>query len=337
MNRKPALPHSREQKLSSGTYRVKAAKPKVPVAGVDYPGTLAELHELYGDEASCQAAVEKLRWPRGYVCPQCSARTDPFTAGRLLGCPLCGHIGAATAQSVLRGTLIPLALWFQAFWEVTSTESGTNPAALQRTLDLPDLRSAWDCLARVRQAMTAASQDLLRGEVEVARSHVEIMGDRGTYAEPVMVAVAVQRAGGAMARVRIRVLPVMTMRTMVEFVSDTVAPGATIRTGAWTGYKPLSKAGYVHQVSVRPREDGGCDAELRDAQHIMDVLRLWLYGTRVVTRARLEHYLDEFVFRFERRRCSHGLLFYHLVRAAIPAERDAGVEPNADVVRRAIG
>ena len=335
MNRKPTLPHPREAKLSSGTYQV--AKPKAPVGGVDYPRSLAELLVLFGDDASCQAAAEKLRWPRGYVCPQCAARTTPFSAGRLLGCPLCGHIGAVTAQSALRGTLLPLELWFRAFWEVASTESGTNPALLQQALDLPDLRSTWDCLARVRQAMATASQEPLRGEVEVARSHVEIMGDRGTYAEPVMVALAVQRSGGAMARVRIRVLPVMTMRSMVEFVSDTVALGATVRTGAWTGYKPLAKAGYEHQVSLRPREDGGSDTELRDAQHMMDVLRLWLYGTRVVTRARLEHYLDEFVFRFERRRCSQGLLFYHLLRAAIPAEREQGTEADASTAQRALG
>ena len=49
----------------------------------------------------------------------------------------------------------------------------------------------------------------------------------------------------------------------------------------------------------------------------------------------LEHYLDEFVFRFERRRCSHGLLFYHLLRAAIPAERDPGVQAHEDEQRSA--
>jgi hypothetical protein len=335
MSRKPAHPHFRPPKISSGTYPV--ARPKVPVAGEDYPRDSSELLQLFGTEAACQTAVEKLRWPRGYVCPQCSARTTPFTAGRLLGCSQCGHIGAVTAQTVLRGTLLPLTRWFQGFWEVTSTESGTNPHALERAMDLPDPRSAWDCLARMRNAMASASQEPLRGEVEVARSHVEIMGDRGTYAEPVMVAVAVQRCGGQMARVRLRVLPVMTVASMVDFVRDTVAPGSVVRTGAWTGYAPLREAGYGHQVSLRKREDGGSDAELRDAQHIMDVLRLWLFGTRVVTRARLEHYLDEFVFRFERRRCSHGLLFYHLLRAAIPVEREAGAQAEPGAVRSAAG
>jgi len=306
----------------SGTFPV--GQPRLPTAGVDYPRSEQEFARLFGSEAACQQAVERLRWPRGWICPHCGSAGAPFRAGRLLGCSACGRVSAITSNTALRGTITPLQQWFRALWEVASHESGTNPAAIQRALGLPNEHGAWEILARVRSGICAATRDRLRGEVEIARCLIEVEpgGTTGrTEGSPLVVVVAAQRCSGRLGRVRLRILAPLSSRAMLEFVTDSVAPGTTILTGGWPGYASLAAAGYRHERTTRPTDGTGHERALPEAQHVADVLRLWIWGTRVVTRERLAHYLDEFVFRFERRGCAPGLLFYHLLRATIPVER----------------
>ena len=91
------------------------------------------------------------------------------------------------------------------------------------------------------------------------------------------------------------------------FVTDHVEPGATVFTDGWQGYHGLERLGYVHarrsQRAARARgEDTG---ELLPAVHrVASLAKRWLLGTHQgsVEPAHLASYLNEFVFRFNRRR-----------------------------------
>jgi transposase-like protein len=107
------------------------------------------------------------------------------------------------------------------------------------------------------------------------------------------------------------------------FVSDHVAPGARVITDGWAGYRGLDKLGYTHEPRSQraARARGDDPGELLPAVHrVASLAKRWLLGTHqgAINDAHLPDYLDEFVFRFNRRRsASRGLLFYRVLQLAV--------------------
>src|SRR5271166_1712234 len=103
-----------------------------------------------------------------------------------------------------------------------------------------------------------------------------------------------------------------------------VEPGATVITDAWQGYRGLENNGYMHdRRSQRAASTRGEDpGELLPGVHrIASLAKRWLLGTHqgAVDSAHLPSYLDEFVFRFNRRRSrSRGMLFYRVLAQLSP-------------------
>ena len=65
---------------------------------------------------------------------------------------------------------------------------------------------------------------------------------------------------------------------------------------------------------------------------VVSLLKRWLLGTHqgAASPAHLDYYLDEFTFRFNRRRSHHrGMLFFRLVQQAVAV----GPVPYARLVR----
>ncbi len=124
---------------------------------------------------------------------------------------------------------------------------------------------------------------------------------------------------------RCRMAPVAdaSSELLHSFVLDNVEPGATVITDAWQGYRWLEKHGYIHdRRSQRAASTRGEDpGELLPGVHrIASLAKRWLLGTHqgAVDSAHLPSYLDEFAFRFNRRRSrSRGMLFYRVLELAV--------------------
>src|ERR1035441_4543651 len=107
------------------------------------------------------------------------------------------------------------------------------------------------------------------------------------------------------------------------FVTSHVEPGSTVITDAWMGYHGLAGLGYPHQRRSQraARARGDDPGELLPAVHrVASLARRWLLSTHQgsVDEAHLQSYLDEFVFRFNRRRSqSRGLVFYRVLELAV--------------------
>ena len=98
------------------------------------------------------------------------------------------------------------------------------------------------------------------------------------------------------------------------FVTDYVEPGARVITDGWQGYHGLERLGSLHdRHSQRAARARGEDPhELLPAVHrVASLVKRWLLGTHQgsVGDVHLRGHLNEFVFRFNRRRsrwCSSG-------------------------------
>jgi transposase-like protein len=294
-----------------------------PVAGVDYPETFQEMDERFCSDAACRDYIRRLRWPNGFVCPHCGVGGEPWAmAGGWLRCRACRGETSLTAGTIFEGTRKPLRLWFLAMWFVTSQKNGVSALGLQRVLGLGSYETAWTWLHKLRRAMVRPGRDLLSGTVEVDETYVggPEEGTQGRETEnKAIVAVAAEKNGRGLGRIRLRRIEDVSANSLLPFVQSAVTLGSTVHTDGWKSYAGLAKAGYQHQVTVI---SGGSDLahEVMPRVHLVaSLLKRWLIGTHQggVQHQHLDDYLDEFTFRFNRRRSrARGLLFHRLAQQA---------------------
>ncbi len=111
-----------------------------------------------------------------------------------------------------------------------------------------------------------------------------------------------------------------------SLIAANVEPGATVITDGWTGYAGLEGLGYLRdrrsQRAARLRGDDPF-ALLPAVHRVASLAKRWLLGTHQgsVEEAHLQAYLDEFVFRFNRRTSrSRGLVFHRVMQLAVGHE-----------------
>lgn len=283
------------------------------------------MDEWFRSDAGCREYIRRLRWPDGFACRHCGVIGEPWKmSDGLLRCRSCHGRTSLTAGTVFQDTRKPLRMWFLAMWFVTSQKNGVSALGLQRVLGLGSYETAWTWLHKLRRAMVRPGRDCLSGAIEVDETCVggPEEGKRGRQTETkAIVAVAAEKSGRGIGRIRLRRVKDVSADSLLPFVQGAVVPGSVVHTDGWSGYSGLAAAGYQqHQVTVI---NGGCDPahEVTPRVHMVaSLLKRWLIGTHQggIQRQQIDYYLDEFTFRFNRRRShARGLLFHRLVQQAV--------------------
>jgi transposase-like protein len=93
----------------------------------------------------------------------------------------------------------------------------------------------------------------------------------------------------------------LSAASLVPFVETSVAPGSTLLVDRWQGYAPLHKTYDYRPTTVGDAKNA---SKLFPRVHrTFSNLKTWLKGTHHgVSSKHLPHYVNEFVFRFNRRR-----------------------------------
>lgn len=304
----------------------------------DYPRTLQEFEDRFATEAACREYLAELRWPDGFLCPRCGSRAAWGTARGLYRCRSCDHQASVTAGTVFQDSRLPLRTWFRAMWWVTSQKTGASALSLQRILGLGSYRTAWALLQKLRRAMVRPGRDRVSGRVEVDETYVggEEKGARGRKTEKkALVVIAAQEDGDRIGRVRMRRVASASRRNLHGFILDAVESGSVVHTDAWRAYGGLEEKGYMHEVTELKSCEQGIDM-LPRVHRAASLLKRWLMGTHqgAVSNEHLDYYLDEFVFRFNRRTSRHrGKLFYRLAQHAVATPPS----PYISMIRHARG
>ena len=288
----------------------------------DYPTDLSAFEARFGTEEACREYLIRLRRPDGFRCPRCGSNRYWPVRGVLLECVQCGHQTSVTTGTIFQDTRSPLRLWFRAMWWVAAQKNGASALGLQRILGLKSYRTAWTWLHKLRRAMVRPGRDRLAGTVEVDETYLgglkEGVRGRGTEKKALIV-VAAQEDGRSIGRIRLRRIPDASAGSLIPFIEDSVEPGSVIHTDGGLGYQPLEKKGYRHTVTSLGGQDE-TPSELMPRVHlVVSLLKRWLVGTHqgAVSHKHLDYYLEEFTFRFNRRRSrSRGKLFFRLVQHA---------------------
>ena len=108
----------------------------------DFPRSLIEFQQRYGDKASCAEYLVTTRWPNGFVCPGCSGdkawrlETKAWT----YECAGCGRQTSVTAGTIMHHSKLRLTAWFWAAYLMATHSNGISALQLQRQLALAALR-----------------------------------------------------------------------------------------------------------------------------------------------------------------------------------------------------
>ena len=288
--------------------------------------TFDEFTTRFATEEQSRDYLYELRWPDGFECPKCGVVGKAWPIGNeLFKCAICKHKTSVIAGTIFQDTRKPLKTWFTAIWWVTTQKNGASAKGLQRILGLKSYTTAWTWLHKIRKAMVNPNRTKLSGMVEVDECYIggeEHDGKRGRGTEnKILVVIAIELLEGKnqLGRVRMKVVPNMSKESLQGFIKENVELGSTIITDGWSSYASIGKSGYSHVVPKK-FEAADLDNILPHVHMIISLLKRWLLGTHqgAVQEMHLQAYLDEYVFRFNRRKSAErGLLFYRLLECAM--------------------
>jgi transposase-like protein len=301
-----------------------------PIPGKDYPQTWNEFLDWFGTEEACLAYLERLRWSDGFVCPRCGNVAEAYRASRIrLMCRACQHQSSVTAGTIFDKTRTPLRVWLAAAWYLTNQKQGVSALGLQRVLGLGSYQTAWTMLHRFRHAMVRPGREQLKGLVEVDETYLAISDrqspisaeGRKSSTTKILMAIAVEiLQPKGFGRIRLRRLPKDSAAYVVPFVQEVIEPGAQVHTDGSAAYRSLSELGYAHQRTVMLGSEVPAHVSMAGVHRVAALVQRWILGTHhgSVQPEHLDAYLDEFVFRFNRRTStSRGMLFYRLLQQAV--------------------
>ena len=301
-----------------------------PKVGMHYPGGLSDLRAWFPDDAACLDYLDWLRWPDGFSCPHCGSGVAWRLADGRYSCGGCKRRVSVTAGTIFHGTRTPLTVWFDAAWLMMTSKSGTSALNLHRVLGLGSYQTSWAMLHRYRDVMVVPAREKLSGAVEMDETFIGGVkpGKRGRGAAgKVLVVGAIERAPQGrrgFGRARLAIIASAKSDTLRSFITASIAPGSIVISDALSSY-PNALAGpdYEHDPINIKRSGLQAHQLLPGVHRLFSLSKRWLEGTHqgAVEGDHLQSYLDEFIFRFNRRTArQRGLLFLRLLERAVEAK-----------------
>ncbi len=263
----------------------------------DFPKSILEFQQWFPDEEACIKYLYESRWPDGFICPICGDTESYYIkTRRVFQCKTNMHQTYLTAGTVMQGSRQPLLAWFWAAYFLTTETPGISAVQLQRQLGIKRYEVVFNMLHKLRSSMVNPERIKIKGIVEVDETYVggpTTGGKRGRGTEKAIVIIAVERIKDHAGRVRLRHIENVTGLSLIGFIKDTVEKGSTIITDDFLGYTNVSRYSYKHKI----------EEDLHFAHVVASNLKTWIKGTfHGVSEKHLQAYLNEFTFRFNRRK-----------------------------------
>jgi len=289
---------------------------------MDYPKNQIEFNKMFNTEQNCIEYLVAVRWPRGFECPTCGSIRYWKKSKNRFECIDCHTETTVTNGTIFHKSTKPLQIWFQAIWWIVAQKNGVSAKGLMKVLGLGSYKTSWAWLHKFRRLMVLSGRTKLQGTVEVDEVLIggKKSGKRGRGAGgKSLIAVAVEIKGRKTGRVRLAKIMDASSDNLIEFIKNNIENSSTIITDEWPSYNKLKDIGYIHKTEKPTAIDEDKEV-LPNVHRIASLLKRWLLGTHqsYLNKNKLEYYLDEYVFRYNRRTStSRGLLFLRLIEQAV--------------------
>ena len=263
----------------------------------NFPKTAPEFEARFATEADCRAYWIEARWGGTPACARCNGtRLWSERGGFLFECADCGHQTSLTSGTLLEKTRKPFKVWFRAVFEISSRRNGISAMELQRIMGFGSYKTAWTWLHKLRAALVRPDRAPLAQAVQIDEAFVG-----GTRGGKEMVLVATETTDG---RVRLAHAANNDEATLKHFTGACVATHAAVTTDGLASYNTGSLGERAHEAIVQTNAERRVHDTLQGVHWTVSLLKRWLLGTHAgaVGRKHLQAYLDEFTFRYNRRK-----------------------------------
>lgn len=296
-------------------------------SGIDYPKNWDQFINWFHNDQACLDYIYKIRWPNGFICPRCDVNKTPYKLKNgTLKCAVCRKEVSVISGTIFNKTRTSLKDWFGAIWYITNQKNGVSALGVHRLLGLGSYQTSWTLLHKLRSAMVNPEREKLSGIVEIDETLVGGVvpkkrkeKHRTKSKMVVLVAVELLEPKG-FGRVRLRYVSAATKENIKQFIVDVVKPESVIYSDGSPVYNCAKEQGFTHHRTVHLGSDIAAHITMPGVHRVASLLKRWLLGAYqgAIQEKQLEYYLDEYTFRFNRRKSkSRGLLFYRLLEQAI--------------------
>ena len=279
---------------------------------------LIEFEKRFRTEKQCERRLFKLRWPKGFTCPECSHKEYfNLPKRKLFQCKKCGYQASLTAGTVMHGTKTTLLKWFWAIYLVSTDKRGISALALSKRLKI-SYWVAWTMLQKIRKAMRDRDSNYkLNGIIEIDDSFFGSRKEggkrgRGSSKKAVLIEASTTDKGG-IGYARMQVVDAVDGEHIKRVVKADVKDNQVVKTDGYKSYESVKKLGHRHQKEVVKGKKA--HIVLKWVHILSSNAKVFISGTyHGIDKKHLQAYLDEFCYRFNRRRWEYHL-FDRLVTA----------------------
>lgn len=259
-------------------------------------------------EKTCWNYLIKMRWPEGFICPDCNTKGDLIQTRKVFECRNCRKQTSATAGTIFHKSKISLRKWFWAIFLIATSKKGISALYLQKQLEIGSYRAAWLMMQKIRRAMVQRdSLYTLNGTVQVDEIQIggkQTLEDRltaGSNKTPFLIMVEEGKDGGPRF-VSFEELETIYEEHVVPALEKHVQKESKLKTDGAGAYVKAKKKGYKHDRSVYMKEKEKTQEHLNWVNMLASNLKRFLLSTYhgVYPKYR-KIYLAEFAYRFNRR------------------------------------
>jgi transposase-like protein len=280
------------------------------------------LSAKFSSDEDCLKYIQEMRWPDGIVrCPDCGAKNikrverSVTKKGKnrrgwffLCGEKTCGNQFSPTSGTLFHDTHLPLIVWFQAIVLILSAKKGISAMQLQRDLGIGGYKTAWYLNHRIREAMREGSLPLMGGIVEIDETYIggKQRGHEGKLKNKDMVMGLRERQGPVRyiaandrsAQTWRQLIAANLKETAVQYVmTDESSSAISVLKGSGKhGVVRHSAGEYVRGI-----------VHTNSVESAFSLLKRGVIGSfHQLSTKHLQRYLNEFSYRFNRRKSTNA-------------------------------
>lgn len=299
----------------------------------------------FNSEIKCLDYLVQLKYGLSFKCTKCNSNKIKQLKSRFatLYCSECKKQFSVAKDTIFESSKISLLQWFIAAYLMSKDKRGISALQLTRELDIT-YNSAFLLLTKFRNLMQRREETYkLSGEIDIDEFFILGSGGkagRGSGKAKVLIALSYDYQDSNTyigdiddaesfdefeetitpgelriypAYIKMKVVENLDASTINTFVTDNIVSGSRIRTDGFRGYNKLLETDNERIIENSDKEMDN----YRKLNLIITNIKAYINGTyHGVTKNNLQIYLDEFCYRFNRRKM-HESLFDRLLKLAL--------------------
>lgn len=295
--------------------------------------TLKDFQDTFSNDDICLDYIRNHRYPERIDCPKCGKNSlfHHDNGKKSYSCDHCGYQISPTAGTIFHKSPTPLTIWFYVIYLMAQTRGGISAKQIQRETGVT-YKTAWRMCKQVR-SMLSEDYNIFGGKVELDESYYggeeknkhaskRTTGNQGRSTKTKTAVFGTVERGG---KLEVRTVSNVQAKTILPIVASNIEKGTQIYTDEFNVYNALPAMGYKHGIVPHAEKIYVWgDAHTNTLEGFWSQSKNGIRGVyHAVSAKYLQHYLNEYAFRYNHRNDVTPMFLSFLSLAASPLQVQA--------------